>query len=114
LSSIRNLRTRAIALAGIEFDGYPSFVAPETGLPAHDVFLMLCFVRTKIAHCTRTPAQGGHHLDHPRAGVPGDCCHDKALQRLCTPSPNLASAGSIRKREKLGCSARRMQRTSSR
>ena len=43
---------KAIALAGIEFDGYPSFVARETGLARHDVFLMLCFGSTKIAHCT--------------------------------------------------------------
>ena len=31
----------SIALAGIEFDGYPSFVARETGLGIHDVYLML-------------------------------------------------------------------------
>jgi 4-hydroxy-L-threonine phosphate dehydrogenase PdxA len=43
---------KAIALAGIEFDGYPSFVARETGLGPHDVFLMLCFGSTKIVHCT--------------------------------------------------------------
>jgi 4-hydroxy-L-threonine phosphate dehydrogenase PdxA len=43
---------KAIALAGIEFDGYPSFVARETGLSQHDVFLMLCYGNTKIAHCT--------------------------------------------------------------
>jgi 4-hydroxy-L-threonine phosphate dehydrogenase PdxA len=43
---------KAIAAAGIEFDGYPSFVARETGLSPHDVFLMLCYGNTKIAHCT--------------------------------------------------------------
>jgi 4-hydroxy-L-threonine phosphate dehydrogenase PdxA len=43
---------KAIAAAGIEFDGYPSFVARETGLSPHDVFLMLCYGDTKIAHCT--------------------------------------------------------------
>ena len=42
---------KAIAAAGIEFDGYPSFVARETGLSPHDVFLMLCYGNTKIAHC---------------------------------------------------------------
>jgi 4-hydroxy-L-threonine phosphate dehydrogenase PdxA len=42
----------SIALAGIAFDGYPSFVARETGLDAHDVFLMLCFGATRIVHCT--------------------------------------------------------------
>jgi 4-hydroxy-L-threonine phosphate dehydrogenase PdxA len=42
----------SIALAGIEFDGYPSFVARETGLDRHDVYLMLCFGDVKIVHCT--------------------------------------------------------------
>jgi 4-hydroxythreonine-4-phosphate dehydrogenase len=42
----------SIALAGIEFDGYPSFVARETGLDRHDVYLMLCFGDTKVVHCT--------------------------------------------------------------
>jgi 4-hydroxy-L-threonine phosphate dehydrogenase PdxA len=42
----------SIALAGIAFDGYPSFVARETGLAPHDVYLMLCFEHVKIVHCT--------------------------------------------------------------
>ena len=42
----------SIALAGIAFDGYPSFVARETGLEPHDVYLMLCFDDMKIVHCT--------------------------------------------------------------
>ena len=42
----------SIALAGIEFDGYPSFVARETGLGQHDVYLMLCFDDIKVVHCT--------------------------------------------------------------
>jgi 4-hydroxythreonine-4-phosphate dehydrogenase len=42
----------SIAAAGIAFDGYPSFVARETGMNHHDVFLMLCFATTRIVHCT--------------------------------------------------------------
>jgi 4-hydroxythreonine-4-phosphate dehydrogenase len=42
----------SIALAGIEFDGYPSFVARETGLDPRDVYLMLCFDDVRIVHCT--------------------------------------------------------------
>ena len=42
----------SIAMAGIEFDGYPSFVARETGLSRDDVYLMLCFGDVKIVHCT--------------------------------------------------------------
>jgi len=42
----------SIAEAGIEFDGYPSFVARETGCKPEDVFLMLCVDNVRIAHCT--------------------------------------------------------------
>jgi 4-hydroxythreonine-4-phosphate dehydrogenase len=42
----------SIAAAGIEFDGYPSFVARETGTDVHDVFLMLCFGERRIVHTT--------------------------------------------------------------
>jgi 4-hydroxythreonine-4-phosphate dehydrogenase len=42
----------AIKQAGIEFDGYPSFVARCTGTAPEDVFLMLCFERTRIVHTT--------------------------------------------------------------
>lgn len=42
----------SIARAGIAFDGYPSFVARESGLAPHDVYLMLCFDDRKIVHCT--------------------------------------------------------------
>ena len=42
----------SIAEAGIRFDGYPSFVAKETGCRPEDVFLMLCVDNMRIAHCT--------------------------------------------------------------
>src|SRR5712675_2515723 len=46
----------AIKLAGIEFDGYPGFVARCTGVPPEDAFLMICFeregVETRIVHAT--------------------------------------------------------------
>src|SRR6516225_739692 len=42
----------SIALAGIKFDGYPSFVARETGTDEDDVYLMLCFDDVKIVHAT--------------------------------------------------------------
>jgi 4-hydroxythreonine-4-phosphate dehydrogenase len=46
----------AIKLAGIDFDGYPTFVARCTGVSPEDVFLMLCFDRagkeTRIVHTT--------------------------------------------------------------
>jgi 4-hydroxythreonine-4-phosphate dehydrogenase len=42
----------SIALAGIAFDGYPSFVARETNTDPDDVFLMLCCGDIRIVHCT--------------------------------------------------------------
>ncbi|MDF3010394.1 MAG: 4-hydroxythreonine-4-phosphate dehydrogenase [Burkholderiales bacterium] len=46
----------AIHAAGIEFDGYPSFVARVCGLPPEDGVLMLCFRHqgreVRIAHVT--------------------------------------------------------------
>ena len=46
----------AIKEAGVEFDGYPGFVARTTGTPVEDVFLMLCFnaggIQTRIVHTT--------------------------------------------------------------
>src|SRR4051812_44265581 len=42
----------AIALAGIEFDGHPSFVARETGTDENAVYMMLCVGEMKIAHAT--------------------------------------------------------------
>lgn len=42
----------SIKEAGIEFDGYPSFVARCTGTPVDDAYLMLCFDTTRIVHTT--------------------------------------------------------------
>ena len=42
----------SIALAGIPFDGHPSFVAREFGTDPDHVFMMLCFGDMKIAHAT--------------------------------------------------------------
>jgi 4-hydroxythreonine-4-phosphate dehydrogenase len=46
----------AIHAAGVEFDGYPSFVARVAGLPPEDGILMLCFEHAgrevRIAHVT--------------------------------------------------------------
>jgi 4-hydroxythreonine-4-phosphate dehydrogenase len=43
---------RSIHAAGIAFDGYPSFLARETGTPENDVYLMICFDDKCIAHAT--------------------------------------------------------------
>ena len=43
---------KSIHLAGIEFDGYPSFVARQTGMQPDDCYLMVCFDQYRIAHTT--------------------------------------------------------------
>jgi 4-hydroxythreonine-4-phosphate dehydrogenase len=42
----------SIAAADIPFDGHPTFVARETGMQPHDVFMMLWFGDTRIVHGT--------------------------------------------------------------
>src|SRR5205085_2256224 len=84
----------SIALAGIAFDGYPSFVARETGLAPNDVYLMLCFGDFKIVHCTLhvgvrealsmiTRERVGHAIRATGA----------ALRRLGIPNPNICVGG---------------------
>jgi 4-hydroxy-L-threonine phosphate dehydrogenase PdxA len=84
----------SIALAGIEFDGYPSFVARETGLDPHDVYLMLCFGDVKIVHCTLhvgvkeavsliTRDRVGHVI----------AVTDRALKRLGIAEPRICVGG---------------------
>jgi len=57
----------AIHAAGVEFDGYPSFVARVAGLPPEHGVLMLCFEyegrEIRIAHVT---------LPRQRQALPGD------------------------------------------
>jgi len=85
---------KAIALAGIAFDGYPTFVARETGYSPHDVFLMLCFGNTKIAHCTLhvsvREAIGLITRERVRRVI---AATDGALKRLGTPSPTICVGG---------------------
>jgi 4-hydroxythreonine-4-phosphate dehydrogenase len=88
----------AIKLAGIEFDGHPTFVARCTGVPPEDAFLMLCFerdgVETRIVHTTL-------HVSLKRALdlVTRDrVLHavrstDSALRRLGVQAPRIAVSG---------------------
>ncbi len=84
----------SIALAGIAFDGNPSFVARTTGTPASDVFLMLCFADKKIAHATlhRSVRQA---LDEITRATVGRAIRatDRALRQLGTSAPKIAVGG---------------------
>jgi 4-hydroxythreonine-4-phosphate dehydrogenase len=84
----------SIAAAGIVFDGYPSFVAQETGLDQHDVFLMLCFGDKRIVHCTLhvSVKEAVALITRERvARVIG--ATDAALKRLGIAAPKIAVGG---------------------
>jgi 4-hydroxy-L-threonine phosphate dehydrogenase PdxA len=85
---------KAIARAGIAFDGYPSFVARETGLGPHDVFLMLCFGATKIAHCTlHVSVREALSLITPERVRCVIAATDRALKRLGNSAPAIYVGG---------------------
>jgi len=84
----------SIALAGIAFDGYPSFVARETGLAPHDVYLMLCFDEVKIVHCTLhvSVAEAIAMITRERVGHVIRVT-DRTLRRLGIESPKIHVSG---------------------
>jgi 4-hydroxythreonine-4-phosphate dehydrogenase len=84
----------SIAAAGIAFDGYPSFVAHETGMNHHDVFLMLCFGDMRIVHCTLHVgvAQALTLITHERVARTIRATA-AALRRIGIAQPRLAVSG---------------------
>jgi 4-hydroxy-L-threonine phosphate dehydrogenase PdxA len=84
----------SIALAGIEFDGYPSFVARETDLEPDDVYLMLCFGEYKIVHCTlhASVRRSIEMITRERVGHV-IATADRTLKRLGTPEPLIHVGG---------------------
>jgi 4-hydroxythreonine-4-phosphate dehydrogenase len=84
----------SIALAGIAFDGYPSFVARETGTDEDDVYLMLCFDAVKIVHATlhRSVRQAIDMITRERVARV-IAATDRALRRMGMASPKIAVGG---------------------
>ncbi len=84
----------SIAAAKIPFDGYPSFVARETGMNHHDVFLMLCFGETRIVHCTLHVgvAQALRLITRERVGRAIRAA-DAALRRIGIARPRICVSG---------------------
>jgi 4-hydroxythreonine-4-phosphate dehydrogenase len=84
----------SVALAGIEFDGYPSFVAGATATDENDVYLMLCFGDIKIAHCTlhRSVRDAIAMITRERVGCVIRAT-DAALRRMGTAAPRIAVGG---------------------
>jgi len=88
----------SIKLAGIEFDGYPTFVARCTGVPPEDVFLMLCFEREgaemRIAHATlHASLRRAIKLVTRDRVLHAIRSTDSALRRLGLASPRIAVSG---------------------
>ena len=85
---------RSIALAGIEFDGHPSFVARETGTDANDVYLMLCFQETRIVHCTlHLSVKDAIAMITRERVLRAIRATDRALKQLGIAAPNIAIGG---------------------
>ena len=84
----------AIALAGIKFDGHPSFVARETGTREDDVFMMLCFGNTRIAHATlhQSVRQALQAITRERVTRVIDETA-RTLQRMGIAAPRIAVSG---------------------
>lgn len=84
----------SIALAGIAFDGYPAFVARETGTDEDDVYLMLCFDDVKIVHATlhRSVRQAIDMITRERIER-AIAATDRALRRMGTAAPKIAVGG---------------------
>jgi 4-hydroxythreonine-4-phosphate dehydrogenase len=84
----------SIALAGIPFDGYPSFVAHQTGTDESDVYLMLCFADVKIVHTTLHQSVRDALAMITRGKVLRAIqAADRLLARMGTRAPNIAVGG---------------------
>ncbi|HWP24767.1 MAG TPA: 4-hydroxythreonine-4-phosphate dehydrogenase PdxA [Xanthobacteraceae bacterium] len=84
----------SVALAGIKFDGHPSFVARETGTPEDQVFMMLCFGETRIAHATlhRSVRDAIAEITEERIGCVLRAT-DRTLRRLGIEQPKICVSG---------------------
>jgi 4-hydroxy-L-threonine phosphate dehydrogenase PdxA len=88
----------AVHAAGIEFDGYPSFVARETGLAPERGILMLCFRHAgremRIAHATlhASVLQSLARLSKERILETIRAVHE-TLRKIGVASPRIAVSG---------------------
>ena len=84
----------SIALAGIAFDGYPSFVARATGTDESDVYLMLCFDDVKIVHATlHCSVRQAIEMITRENIARVIAATDRALKRMGTAAPKIAVGG---------------------
>jgi 4-hydroxy-L-threonine phosphate dehydrogenase PdxA len=88
----------AIHAAGIEFDGYPSFVARTAGLPPEDGILMLCFEHAgrevRIAHVTlHASVQRALSMITTERVLRSIRAVDQALKQMGDEKPRIAVGG---------------------
>jgi 4-hydroxy-L-threonine phosphate dehydrogenase PdxA len=88
----------AIHAAGVEFDGYPSFVARVAGLPPEDGILMLCFEyqgrEIRIAHVTlHTSVAHALSLITPARVLRTIEAAATALRKIGIENPKIAVSG---------------------
>ena len=85
---------KSVHLAGVKFDGYPTFVAAVAGVPRDDAYLMLCFDDKRIVHATLhvSVRQALDMITVER--VEGAIrAADAALKRLGVAAPRIAVSG---------------------
>jgi 4-hydroxythreonine-4-phosphate dehydrogenase len=84
----------SVALAGIPFDGHPSLVARETGSNIDDVYMMLCFGETRIAHVTlhKSVREAIAMITHERV-TRAIRATDRALKKLGIAAPKICVSG---------------------
>ena len=84
----------SIKSAGIDFDGYPSWVARRTGTDPDDVFMMLVSDRLRIAHTTLHLGirDALDLIDSPRI-LRALTATNAALQRIGIAAPRIAVSG---------------------
>jgi 4-hydroxythreonine-4-phosphate dehydrogenase len=88
----------SIKLAGIEFDGYPTFVARCAGVPPEDAFLMICFdsngTEMRIAHATlHVSLRRAIRLVTRDRVLHAIRSTDSALRRMGIASPRIGVSG---------------------
>lgn len=85
---------KAIRAAGIDFDGYPRFIAERTGTDPDDVFLMLYNDDFRIVHVTLHLGlrEALNRIDRPRI-LRALRAADTTVRRLGVGRPRIAVAG---------------------
>jgi 4-hydroxythreonine-4-phosphate dehydrogenase len=85
---------KSIALAGIAFDGYPSFLARETGIDPDEIYFMLCFDDFRIVHTTLHLSVREALAQVTRKRVAHVIrATDTALKKLGIPAPRIHVSG---------------------